>query len=531
MQYSRKNRSRRNGAAAKHPGGLIGSRTLVSACALLAAGAGAWAQAGRDPLLDIMIQKGMLTQEEAQKVRAEADAAQTNTLRNAMPPMESKWKINKAVKNLEIFGDVRARYEHRQGDTPDDERIALDRGRVALRLGLRGDLYDDFYFGLRLETSTNPRSSWITLGSSSSAPFGKSGNGIALGQAYIGARPYDWVDLTVGKMPNPLYTTTMVWDSDINPEGAAEKFKYTVGAADFFANFGQFLYQDNNPSYISGSLSPYVDSTRTQKDKDTTFLLAWQGGVNYRFSTNLSAKVAGGVYNYIGLVTNSTFSGIGDAFIGEGAYAGKGSSTPVNGLASQNGVSYNQVGIDHLLVLEVPFEVNYRFNKLNTRLFGDYAYNLSGADRARAAYRAMAYQSSILSSGYTPPLVGYGPQTSEVKAYQVGFAVGNGELGLATGAAAKRHTWEFRTYWQHVEQYALDPNILDSDVFEGRGNLEGIYAVLAYGFTDNVIGTFRYGHANRINQHLGTGGSNSDLSQLNAIQEFNLFQLDLTLKF
>ena len=97
--------------------------------------------------------------------------------------------------------------------------------------------------------------------------------------------------------------------------------------------------------------------------------------------------------------------------------------------------------------------------------------------------------------------------------------------------SSKKNTWEFRTYWQHVEQYALDPNLLDSDFFEGRGNLEGIYTALAYSFTDNVIATFRYGYASRINDKLGTGGSNLDIPQMNPIQHYNLLQLDLTLRF
>ena len=32
---------------------------------------------------------------------------------------------------------------------------------------------------------------------------------------------------TVGRMPNPLLSTRMVWDPDINPEGLAEQWKHT----------------------------------------------------------------------------------------------------------------------------------------------------------------------------------------------------------------------------------------------------------------------------------------------------------------
>jgi hypothetical protein len=88
-----------------------------------------------------------------------------------------------------------------------------------------------------------------------------------------------------------------------------------------------------------------------------------------------------------------------------------------------------------------------------------------------------------------------------------------------------------RAYWQHVEQYALDPNLLDSDFFEGRGNLQGVFTAIAYGLSDNVIATAHYGYATRINDKLGTGGSNLDIPQINPIHRYSLFQLDLTFRF
>ena len=93
----------------------------------------------------------------------------------------------------------------------------------------------------------------MTAGSSTSAsptyqgPFGKST------PASTSDRPTweaggDWLDVTAGKMPNPIYTTPMVWDSDLSPEGLAERLKYSVGQADFFATLGQFVYEDTNPA-------------------------------------------------------------------------------------------------------------------------------------------------------------------------------------------------------------------------------------------------------------------------------------------
>jgi hypothetical protein len=74
-------------------------------------------------------------------------------------------------------------------------------------------------------------------------------------------------------------------------------------------------------------------------------------------------------------------------------------------------------------------------------------------------------------------------------------------------------------------------NLIDSDFFEGRANLQGIYSSFAYSFTDAIIGTIRYGYANRINDSLGTGGNNLDIPGINPIENYQLVQLDLTWRF
>jgi hypothetical protein len=190
------------------------------------------------------------------------------------------------------------------------------------------------------------------------------------------------------------------------------------------------------------------------------------------------------------------------------------------------GFATDQTGINNLLVLEVPFEVNFKIGSLNTRLFGEFAENLDGRARAEAASNFTLNPANGANVLPIPAL------TDQNKAWQLGGAIGNRDsLGLVYGTTSRKHAWEFRTYWQHIEQYALDPNLLDSDFFEGRANLEGIYTALAYGLTDNVITTFRYGYAWRINKNLGTGGSNFDIPQVNPIDKYNILQMDLTLRF
>jgi len=102
---------------------------------------------------------------------------------------------------------------------------------------------------------------------------------------------------------------------------------------------------------------------------------------------------------------------------------------------------------------------------------------------------------------------------------------------LVYGSTSKKNTWEARFYWQHVEQYALDVNLIDSDFFEGRANLQGFYSAIAYSFTDAIIGTVRFGYASQIQNNLGTGGNNLDIPGINPIKNYHVVQLDLTWRF
>lgn len=272
--------------------------SLLLAPAMLGAGQAAAADSApsSDLLLNLFVEKGYVSKSEADKVKAEAEQrqaelnqyketaaalkAETEALRaevatlraqadfsstNDLPALE-KSKMSNALEKMVVFGDIRLRYEQRSAEDPQGGKITLNRERYSLRLGVRGDLTDDFNYGLRLETSSNPRSSWTTFGTSTASgsggayqgPYGKSTASINVGQAYIGWHHDDWIEITLGKMPNPLYTTTLVWSGSINPEGAAETFKHSVGEADFFTTFGQFVYEDTNPNQASRVISSII---------------------------------------------------------------------------------------------------------------------------------------------------------------------------------------------------------------------------------------------------------------------------------
>src|SRR6266516_6695989 len=122
---------------------------------------------------------------------------------------------------MELFGDIRLRYQYNGGETkntgpaaPPGPGVAgthdwqeRERERYRLRLGLRGTLLDDWFFGLRLETNPSARSANVTFGDDTSSsspggggPFAKGSDGVDVGQAYVGYKGFKDITLTGGKM-------------------------------------------------------------------------------------------------------------------------------------------------------------------------------------------------------------------------------------------------------------------------------------------------------------------------------------------
>jgi len=504
----------------------IGAATLLGLCA-----APVHAQSEiLDELLEKLRDKGVLSDDEYQALkkaredelaqqRAERRRQATKQAQDAEKEQKAqeaaakatKFDVNPSIRSMQLYGDVRLRFEARDGSSPvpasgfgalptQPNDASLERWRYAARIGIRGDLTDDWFYGLRLETGNNPRSTWVTFGgdtsftTSGNGPSDKTGgDGVQIGQAYVGWRGTSWLTLQAGKMPNPFYTTPMVWDPDIQPEAIAERLNFKPSdRVELFANFAQIMYQDVTPdTYNPADLGFH---------KKDAFMLGWQGGGIYKFTPEMNVKAAVTYYDYVGLGNTGTIN-TPAIYKGDGPPVLTGAGAPAY-FASQN-------GINNLSILDFPFEFNFPLWGRSGRVFGDFAKNMDGGERARRA-------------GH--------PNDADDTAYQFGLAYGN--LGLVYGTVAKKGTWEVRAYWQRIGQYALDPNLTDSDFFEGRMNLQGLYAAGAYSFTDAIIGTLRYGYAQRINRNIpGTGGSNPDLPNLNPIDDYRLIQFDLTWKF
>jgi Putative porin len=442
-----------------------------------------------------------------------------------------KWKLFPAITELELFGDLRLRYEYRGGRLPDHFQFGQDnqndwqereRERYRLRIGLRGTVLDDWFFGVRLETGAGARSTNVTMGGDTSptspgggGPFAKGDDGVFIGQAYGGYKGFPGFTFTGGRMPNPFVNTRMVWDDDINPEGLAEQWKHTFtiggGAAepvsyskdgknvappppaepwlkiDVFANFGQFVYDDSNPSNPIGApptTTQPIGGETQQVPLANAFLLGWQVGAKFDFPHIAYFQLAPTLYNYTGDGNTFNIHFSGDP----GNYPG--TTTP-----------RNQTGINSLLVFDIPAEIGWKVGKIPMRAFGDFATNFEADDRATAA--------------------GHPGGGGQRYAY---------EGGLGIGQLKKKRDWQMEAYWQHQEQFSLDPNLIDSDLFNAQLNQQGVVVTAGYMLADAVLFNLTWSYAWRINGSYGTGGT-PDAITINPEDQYQIFQANLNFKF
>jgi hypothetical protein len=501
--------------------------TLAAAALCIALGGTVARAQDAGALLDLLVKKRLISDQEAEEVRSELVKESASTA-------AGKWKLSAPITELELYGDVRLRYEYRGGRTPSDHTdtpndwYERERERYRLRVGLRGTLADDWFFGIRLETSSSSRSTNVTFGGESSGgPFSKGDDGIFVGQAYFGYTGFPDFKFTGGRMPQPLITTSMLWDDDINPEGLAEQWKHTFtfdlgggggeavqsyskegyskdGKAvvahaaepyklklDVFANFAQYVYDDTNPENPIGP-RPTTTGNNTGNNQlvpqTDAFMMAWQIGARLTFPSSFYVQLAPTLYNY---------TGNGDTF--NIHYVG---GNPA--LSNSASLATNQTGINSLLVFDLPAEVGWKAWGLPMRIFGEFADNIEGHDRAHAAAE----------------LGGFDAHTGQHYAWMIGGAIGQ---------LKAKNDWEIRAWYQYAQQYALDPNLVDSDIFDDRINQKGVAIKAGYMVADSISLNLTWAYAWRINGALGTGGL-GDI-QVNPLDQYQIFQADMSVKF
>jgi len=333
------------------------------------------------------------------------------------------------LKGFEWKGDFRLRYDAQQfASGALTESQDRNRFRFRLRFGFEKEFRDELKIGARLASGagTDVTSTNQTFDSNFS------GKEINIDQAWAEYKPgwADWgpvreLKFVGGKFENPMKkrSTFLVWDSDVNPEGAYEEIQSRIITSDPFdarlsAVLGQWILEESNAGR-----------------NDSAELYVYSGGLHLtphvRGFENLAVNSYFNFYDYADF-----------ALPGNHSAANNNLTLPV----SQGGPAYLASAFH---VWETYHEIDFRIEPFpKIKAWGQFAHNLNeGAPDNRAPGQN--------------DLWGFGGQIGETK---------------------KKGTWELSYAYGHAEVHAVPDGFNDADF--GHGDTRGSVIRGGYALTD-----------------------------------------------
>ena len=453
---------------------LLGSLAIGSASVAVAQDSG--------PIIDKLVAKGLLTDQEGEDLRAEM-------LRDFGTTSAGKLDISSSVTKLKISGDARVRYQF-DNELANPEAAAGDRDRnryrYRVRIGLEAELGPKWTVATRLESASGATSTNADLGSATDN-FDKTGDVVYFGQVYLnfkdtGILESESFDLRMGKLPHKFFNPGVngFWiDSDINFEGAAQEIVYSdivLKDSKLSTRLGQFILNNNaaNSSAVSGAA---VNTT-----VDPSLLLV--GQVEYATKT---WKVAPTIVAFAAPAEHD--KNVNGAVNAASATA----LQTTNANQTSDTVVYND-----LATVLIPFEYKLTFAPKPLALYATYGYNFSGEQRAKRLANSATVQKDALI-------------------YNAGVRYGENKL---TG------DYQLVAEYRHVGNGSYSSLLLDSDFNGGLLNGEGVILSGTYSFTAAVTSTITYFNSFNIENNRAAGSSRG-----NGFGNAQVLQIDLSAKF
>ena len=147
-------------------------------------------------------------------------------------------KTSSWADRVSLYGDLRLRYEDIDEEGNADAARERERGRA--RIGLKADVSPNVKLIMGIATGgDNPVSRNVT------GDGGFTTKEIGIELMYVDWKATEQLSVYAGKMKNPLFKAggvPLIWDGDLNPEGAAAKFSSGM----FFANAGLFSVEERS---------------------------------------------------------------------------------------------------------------------------------------------------------------------------------------------------------------------------------------------------------------------------------------------
>lgn len=433
-----------------------------------------------DAIIDKLVDKGILTQQEAKELREEADHAFDRAYK-------AKSGLPDWVTQLKLGGDMRGRFEHFHFDNDSSSissanRIDRSRFRYRLRAGVTATMFDNIEAGFRL-TSSDPKEDSVgnlAMGGDPISGNTTFQNNAAKKSVFFDLAYGKWTPLnrdgwtvttTVGKMENPFVTSDMVFDGDYTPEGAALNVSYQLS--------DQHQLKLNGGGFI-------LDESRT--DSNDPFLtgvqLRWDGKYGQREGFYLVESSLGlGWYG----ITDADHGTLGNAAVQQ---VNAGNTRTAGGNLVY---SYSPFVVDATLAYHLN-SMPYYNGVFPIRLGGEFIHNPGAPSQ---------------NSGWW--------------------------VGVTLGKAGKKRTWELAYRYKHLESDAWYEELVDSDfgafyqvAMPGSGasyyasgtNVKGHIFKLSYSPYDSLTFTATYFLTELINPNPANSKSGTGRLQVDANWKF-----------
>ncbi|MDP2027815.1 putative porin [Sulfuriferula sp.] len=456
-------------------------------------------------LIEALVQQGLLTRDKADQLVKSATVTQpaaqpeqtaqttdANVVRVQYVPESVKREIREQIKGevlaqakserwgdpgampdwvgrFKLSGDVRLRLQQdlfqKDNATPaqlaqfginmDNSTENRERALLRVRLGMGIKVADDWTAGLRLTTgsTTGPVSTNQALGNS----FNK--YTVVFDQAYLKYDPYRWLTVSGGRIPNPWFSTDLVWDDDLNFEGVAATYKPQLSdSVTGFLTGGAFAVQD-------------IQSSDTVKAK-SKWLFGAQAGAEWVAEDMSKFKLGISYYRY------TNIAGQPNPF-GSTPYSLTAANSPQKGNSMFNNNALNNFAGNPNALAANFHELNITaaydwaaFDPMHVILSGDFVKNI-GFDRAEILQRT--------GRDIQPKTTGY-----------------QAKVTLGVPIMMKNGDWQAYFGYRHLERDAVLDAFTDSDFHLGGTDAKGYFIGGNYGLNKNAWVGLRYLSADQI---------------------------------
>ena len=346
-----------------------------------------------------------------------------------------------------------------------------NRYRVRARLGMLARISDDWSGGIRLATGSS--TDRVSTNQSMGQNFNK--YQLFVDRAYVNYTPVEWLTVTGGRLPNPWFSTDLMWDEDLNFDGLAATFKPAVGNGSFrpFLTVGAFpLLEDSPPK------------------QDSRWVYGVQGGGKWDLAANTQLTFGAALFDFKNLegqlqsneAYNDLTSSAGSPGYARYEYGSslrqKGNTIfRTNATDDQTYASiWGLASKFRPLNLTASLDLGH-FDPVHVVLTGDYIKN-TAFDRGEILRRTGVDLTDGKDYGYMAKVL-----------------VGMPKL-------EKRQDWQATFAYRYLGSDATVDGFTDSDFGLGGTNLKGYQLGFSYGLDPNAWLTVRYMSAESISSFL-----------------------------